>query len=262
MRQLTFALRTDGAPIALAESLRRAVREIDPALPVSPIRTFEDGVAQTLAQRRFTSVLLTMFAGFGLGLGVLGVYGVLACTVAERRQEIGLRRALGAPGARVLLLVLSQGLTPVVVGILVGIGATLSARSVLGDPALRHLADRCPNVCARRRERPDRGRSRVPHPRPPRVASQSARGFARHVGQSDDNAGTRGDCQHIPQKGGEAAPRCLFLDAPEHRSTIGTTVDPPDLDLVSGDFPRERVRLIVDRRLERKKSVLHTFPSE
>jgi ABC-type antimicrobial peptide transport system permease subunit len=99
---------------------------------VSPIRTFEDGVAQTLAQRRFTSVLLTMFAGFGLGLGVLGVYGVLAYTVAERRQEIGLRRALGAPGARVLLLVLSQGLTPVVVGILVGIGATLSARSVLG----------------------------------------------------------------------------------------------------------------------------------
>jgi putative ABC transport system permease protein len=132
MRQLTFALRTDGAPIALAESLRRAVGEIDPALPVSPIRTFEDGVAQTLAQRRFTSVLLTMFAGFGLGLGVLGVYGVLAYTVAERRQEIGLRRALGAPGARVLLLVLSQGLTPVVVGILVGIGATLSARSVLG----------------------------------------------------------------------------------------------------------------------------------
>jgi putative ABC transport system permease protein len=132
MRQLTFALRTDGVPIALAESLRRAVREIDPALPVSPIRTFEDGVAQTLAQRRFTSVLLTMFAGFGLGLGVLGVYGVLAYTVAERRQEIGLRRALGAPGARVLLLVLSQGLTPVVVGILVGIGATLSARSVLG----------------------------------------------------------------------------------------------------------------------------------
>ena len=132
MRQLTFALRTDGAPIALAESLRRAVREIDPALPVSPIRTFEDGVAQTLAQRRFASVLLTMFAGFGLGLGVLGVYGVRAYTVAERRQEIGLRRALGAPGARVLLLVLSQGLTPVVVGILVGIGATLSARSVLG----------------------------------------------------------------------------------------------------------------------------------
>ena len=99
---------------------------------MSPIRTFDDGVAQTLAQRRFTSVLLTVFAVFGLGLGVLGVYGVLAYTVAERRQEIGLRRALGAPGARVLRLVLSQGLTPVVVGILVGIGATLSARGVLG----------------------------------------------------------------------------------------------------------------------------------
>jgi putative ABC transport system permease protein len=132
MRQVTLALRTDGDPIALAASLRRAVREIDPALPVSPIRTFEDGVARTLAQRRFTSLILTVFAGFGLGLGILGVYGVLAYTVAERRQEIGLRRALGAPGGRVLGLVLTQGLTPVVVGILVGIGATLSARSVIG----------------------------------------------------------------------------------------------------------------------------------
>ena len=72
-----------------------------------------------------------MFAAFGLGLGVLGVYGVLAYTVAERTQEIGLRRALGAPGGRVLRLVLSQGLTPVGVGIVLGIGATLSARSLV-----------------------------------------------------------------------------------------------------------------------------------
>jgi putative ABC transport system permease protein len=131
MRQLTLALRTDGDPMALAESLRSTVRAIDPALPVSPIRTFDEGVARTLAQRRFTAVILAVFAAFGLGLGVLGVYGVLAYTVAERTQEIGLRRALGAPGARVLRLVLSQGLTPVVVGILVGIGAALPAGSVL-----------------------------------------------------------------------------------------------------------------------------------
>jgi len=131
MRQVTFALRTDGDPMALAASLRGAIREIDPALPVSPIRTFDDGVARTLAQRRFTALILSMFAVFGLGLGVLGVYGVLAYTVAERTQEIGLRRALGAPAGRVLQLVLSQGLTPVAVGIVLGIGATLSARSVL-----------------------------------------------------------------------------------------------------------------------------------
>jgi putative ABC transport system permease protein len=131
MRQVTFALRTDGDPMALAGSLRGAIREIDPALPVSPIRTFDEGVARTLAQRRFTALILSMFAVFGLGLGVLGVYGVLAYTVAERTQEIGLRRALGAPAGRVLRLVLAQGLTPVVVGIVLGIGATLSARSVL-----------------------------------------------------------------------------------------------------------------------------------
>ena len=131
MRQVTFALRADGDPMALAASLRGAIREIDPALPVSPIRTFDEGVARTLAQRRFTALILTMFAVFGLGLGVLGVYGVLAYTVAERTQEIGLRRALGAPAGRVLQLVLTQGLTPVAVGIALGIGATIAASGVL-----------------------------------------------------------------------------------------------------------------------------------
>jgi putative ABC transport system permease protein len=100
-------------------------------LPVSPIRTYDDGVARTLAQRRFTALLLAVFALFGLGLGVLGVYGVLAYTVAERTQEIGLRRALGAPGGRVLRMVLVQGLTPVVLGIALGTAATFSARRVL-----------------------------------------------------------------------------------------------------------------------------------
>ena len=131
MRQVTFALRSDGDPMALAASLRGVIRDIDPALPVSPIRTFGDGVARTLAQRRFTALILTVFALFGLGLGVLGVYGVLAYTVAERTHEIGLRRALGAPAGRVLRLVLSQGLTPVAVGIVLGIGATIAASSVL-----------------------------------------------------------------------------------------------------------------------------------
>jgi putative ABC transport system permease protein len=131
MRQVTFALRSDGDPMALAGSLRGVVREIDPGLPVSPIRTFDEGVARTLAQRRFTALILSMFAVFGLGLGALGVYGVLAYTVAERTQEIGLRRALGAPAGRVLGSVLSQGLAPVAAGIAIGIGATLAASGVL-----------------------------------------------------------------------------------------------------------------------------------
>ena len=131
MRQVTLALRTDGDPMALAGALRGVVREIDAGLPVSPIRTFDEWVARTLAQRRFTALILAVFAVFGLGLGVLGVYGVLAYTVAERTQEIGLRRALGAPAARVLGLVMSQGLAPVAVGIALGIAATISASSVL-----------------------------------------------------------------------------------------------------------------------------------
>ena len=131
MRQVTFVLRTDGDASALASPLRGAIRELAPALPVSPLRTFDEGVASTLAQRRFTALLLAVFAAFGLGLGVLGVYGVLAYTVAERTQELGVRRALGAPAGSVLRLVLAQGLPPVVVGIGLGIGVTISARRLL-----------------------------------------------------------------------------------------------------------------------------------
>jgi putative ABC transport system permease protein len=131
MRQVTFALRTDGDAASLSAPLRGTIREIDPALPVSPVRTYDEGVAQSVARRRFTSLILAVFALFGLGLGVLGVYGVLAYTVAERTQEIGLRRALGAPAGRVLQMVLAQGLVPVALGIALGIGATISARSVL-----------------------------------------------------------------------------------------------------------------------------------
>jgi putative ABC transport system permease protein len=131
MRQVTLALRTEGDPRALAGALRDVVREIDAGLPVSPIRTFDEWVARTVAQRRFTALILAVFAVFGLGLGVLGVYGVLAYTVAERTQEIGLRRALGAPAARVLRLVMSQGLAPVAVGIALGIGATIWASGIL-----------------------------------------------------------------------------------------------------------------------------------
>ena len=131
LRAVTFALRTEGDASALSAPLRNEIRQIAPALPVSPLRTFDEGVARTVAQRRFTALLLAVFAAFGLGLGVLGVYGVLAYTVAERTQELGLRRALGAPGVRLLRMVLGQGLVPVAIGIVVGIAVTLSARTLL-----------------------------------------------------------------------------------------------------------------------------------
>ncbi len=133
MRGVTFVLRTEGDPATLAAPLRDVIRGMDPMLPVYSTRTFDEAVASSVAQPRFTTLLLTVFAGFGLALGVLGVYGVLAFTVAQRTQEIGIRRALGAPGAGLVRLVLAQGLLPVLAGIVVGTVAAWYASRVLPD---------------------------------------------------------------------------------------------------------------------------------
>ncbi|HEX5217287.1 MAG TPA: ABC transporter permease [Vicinamibacterales bacterium] len=131
MRQMTFVLRTDGDPAALGAPLRAALKTIDPALAVYGIRTYDDAVGSSVAQRRVTAALLALFAVFGLALGVVGVYGVLAYTVAEQTQELGIRRALGAPGVSLVRLVLTQGLVPALAGIVAGVGAALSASSLL-----------------------------------------------------------------------------------------------------------------------------------
>jgi putative ABC transport system permease protein len=133
MRQVTLVLQADGDPAALPGSVRSVIRELDPMLPVYSTRTFDAAVASSVAQPRFTTLLLTVFAGFGLALGVLGVYGVLAFTVAQRTAEIGIRRALGAPAARLVRLMLVQGLAPVVTGIAAGTIIALWASRLLPE---------------------------------------------------------------------------------------------------------------------------------
>ena len=133
MRQMTFVLRSDGDPTALGAPLRAVIKGIDPALALSGIRTYDDAVGSSVAQRRVTASLLALFAVFGLALGLVGVYGVLAYTVAEQTQELGIRRALGAPGGSLVRLMLVQGLLPAVAGIVVGVGAALAASRLLGS---------------------------------------------------------------------------------------------------------------------------------
>lgn len=130
-RQCTFVLRTAGDPAALAAPLRAAIRDLDPSLPLYGVRTYDAAMAETVARRRLTTLLLAVFAAFGLAIGLLGIYGVLAYTVAERTQELGLRRALGAPTPRLVRFVLTQGLTPVVIGIVAGLVAARAAHGVI-----------------------------------------------------------------------------------------------------------------------------------
>jgi putative ABC transport system permease protein len=121
---LTLAVRTATNPQAMGTAVRRAICSIDPRHPVSQVRTMETVIADGLLALRLAMFLLLMMAAVALILALLGVYGVLAHGVAQRRQEIGVRMALGAQRLDVLKMVLGQGLVLVLLGI--GIGIVLS----------------------------------------------------------------------------------------------------------------------------------------
>jgi ABC-type antimicrobial peptide transport system permease subunit len=109
---------------------RRAVREVDPTLPVR-VRPMEEVFARALAGRRFALVLAGAFAVAALALAATGLYGVVAYVAAQRRRELGVRVALGARAADVRRLVLGRGLAPAAVGLVAGLAAALAAGRVL-----------------------------------------------------------------------------------------------------------------------------------
>jgi predicted permease len=135
---MTFLLRTAGEPLALAKAVRQAVRELDSNLPVIDLGTQAARSEATLGQERLTARLLSLFGGLALLLASIGLTGVLAFSVAQRTHEIGVRRALGAPTANVLRLVLWQGMKLVLLGLAAGatVGYTLN-RWLASQPAGR-----------------------------------------------------------------------------------------------------------------------------
>jgi hypothetical protein len=121
----------DGDPISLADTIRGAVAEMDPSLPVYAIRTMDEGLRRSTAAARFNTALMTVLAATGLLLAALGIYSVIAWLVAQRTREIGVRMALGASPGRVVQQVAGHGLRPVTVGLLVGVVATLASGRLL-----------------------------------------------------------------------------------------------------------------------------------
>ncbi|HMB52967.1 MAG TPA: FtsX-like permease family protein, partial [Thermoanaerobaculia bacterium] len=120
-----LVVRTAGDPLAVAPSVREAIREVDPNLQPMDVATTAQMVSRAVARPRFNAVLLGVFAGLALVLGAVGLYGVLSYIVALRRKEIGIRMALGARPEQAARLALGQALRLTLVGVALGVAASL-----------------------------------------------------------------------------------------------------------------------------------------
>jgi putative ABC transport system permease protein len=126
-----LTIKTAGDPLKLAAVMRHEVAQLDPNLPLSQVDTMEHALALSLAQQRFSIQLMSVFAALAAGLAALGIYGVLAYLVDQRRRELGIRIALGATRGNVVALVMRQGSTPVAIGLTAGMAGAFALTGVL-----------------------------------------------------------------------------------------------------------------------------------
>jgi len=130
---IKFALKTGVDPLTLTSSVKRAMLDIDSSLPITNVQSLEEIVAFSLKQDRFNTLVLGLFAGIGLILALIGIYGVVSYSVTQRTREIGIRLALGAGRGDVLRLIVFQGMLPAMIGVAIGIGGALGLTRLLAS---------------------------------------------------------------------------------------------------------------------------------
>jgi putative ABC transport system permease protein len=126
-----FLLRTAGNPLKLVETVKRAVAEVDPSRPAANFRTIEQNLSQQTQFLRLYILLLGIFGGIAAVLAAIGIYGVMAYSVAERTREIGIRMALGARSGDVVKMVLGHALVMVGLGVTLGLAGSFALTRVI-----------------------------------------------------------------------------------------------------------------------------------
>jgi putative ABC transport system permease protein len=132
MSGMTILVRTSNDPLALLSTIRNQLQQLDPELPMAAVATMDQLLADSLSRSRFTMLLLGIFAVVALVLAAVGIYGLIAYSVTQRTQELGIRIALGAQRRDVLRLVLVQGTRLTLLGVAIGVLAALTLSRLLG----------------------------------------------------------------------------------------------------------------------------------
>ncbi len=129
---MSLVVRSSSEPASLAPAIRRAILEVDPDPAVFGVETMEEVMAKSIGDRRFTTLLMTAFAGLALILSTFGLYGVVSYGVKQRTHEIGIRVALGAEISKILGMIIGQGLLLTWIGSVVGLAGAFAARRLIG----------------------------------------------------------------------------------------------------------------------------------